>query len=116
MIRHTLRDLLVAEGHEYVEAADGQVAQDEVRRDPNFGLLVTDFRMPRCDGAQLLEWCRANGLRCPVIFITAQADLFQRDQLALSDCCAAILSKPVALDDLLKAIETARLRDHRKDC
>jgi len=115
-IRSTLRELLEMEGYQCKEAVDGLEAKEILEQDKSFELLISDFRMPRWDGVQLLEWCRLNNIHVPVIFITANADLFTREKLALQDCCAALLKKPVSLDDLLKEVELARIRKHHRDC
>jgi DNA-binding response OmpR family regulator len=114
-IREALAELLESEGHACRQAYDGYNAV-EVFQNEDFDLLVSDFRMPRLDGVGLLEWCRNNGRHLPVIFITANRELFPTERLALSDCCAELLRKPIHIDELLSAVEAASKREHRRDC
>lgn len=114
-IRETLAELLSFEGYECVEADDGQTATEILERE-KFDVLVSDFRMPRMNGVDLLKWCRERKIHFPVIFITANRELFDKENFALTDCCAALLRKPIGIDELLSAVETARSRNHVREC
>lgn len=114
-IREILTDLLVDEGYECASACDG-VKATELLSVSSFDVLISDFRMPRMNGAELLEWCRARGLHLPVIFLTANKDLFPHEKLALNDCCAALLQKPIDIDHLILAITDAKTRNHHRHC
>jgi DNA-binding NtrC family response regulator len=52
--RITLADDLAAQGHEVVTAADGESAWELLQRQP-FDVMVTDLKMPRLDGIELLK-------------------------------------------------------------
>ena len=117
-IRESLTELLDYEGFDCVPAFDGQDAIEILAaRDPcYFQVMISDFRMPRMNGGELLQWCRAHGYHFPVIFITANRELVPTENRALSDCCAALLHKPINIEQLLQAIEAARARNHQEDC
>ncbi len=57
-------------GHETVQAADGGAALTAFDEAP-FDLVLTDLRMPRMDGLQLLRALRERGEDVPVIVLTA---------------------------------------------
>jgi DNA-binding NtrC family response regulator len=57
--RVTLADDLTSEGHEVVTAADGQQAVELLDREV-FDVLITDLKMPRLDGMELLKRLKAN--------------------------------------------------------
>lgn len=114
-IREIMTEVLIHEGYECTSACDGLEAS-EILKDKQFDVLISDFRMPRMNGAELLHWCRDNDIKLPVIFITANKDLFPEEKLALNDCCAALLQKPIDMDMLLQAIEDARSRNHHRHC
>lgn len=107
---HTLRGLMVeilqGEGYTCFEASHGLAAIEILNNEP-IDLLITDFRMPYMSGVELLEWCRIKKLHFPVIFITANVDLLPKEEMALSDCCAELLNKPVGMFELLDAITKA---------
>ena len=61
-----LRDL----GHDVTEADDGQQALALLRHDENFDAVITDYKMPRMDGAQLAERIREIRPGMPILLIT----------------------------------------------
>ena len=61
-----LRDL----GHEVTEAEDGQQALDLLRDPTGIDVVVTDYKMPRMDGAQLADKVREIGPDMPILLIT----------------------------------------------
>jgi len=73
--RLTLRDDLAAQGHDVVTAADGKEAMrqmDQVR----FDVVVTDLRMPRPDGIELLKQIKQGPLAdTEVILMTAYGSI-----------------------------------------
>jgi DNA-binding NtrC family response regulator len=71
--RAHLAGRLVDAGFEVVEARDGLEAWEQFRKhEPD--LVLTDLRMPRCDGLELLERVRARSA-VPVIILTAYGDV-----------------------------------------
>jgi DNA-binding response OmpR family regulator len=68
------------------------------------------------NGVELLNWCRNEEIYLPVIFITANLELLPDEKLALKDCCSALMQKPIDFDELLLAIESAKKRNHDRDC
>ena len=57
--RVTLADDLIGEGHEVVTAADGQQAAELLDREV-FDVVITDLKMPRLDGLELLKRLKSN--------------------------------------------------------
>lgn len=108
-------DFLQGEGYECSEASDGTEAVEILKRE-NFDLLISDFRMPKMNGAELLQWCRQNEIHFPVIFVTGNPELLPIERMALKDCCAALLQKPVELNTILIAVEDAKVRNHHRHC
>jgi DNA-binding NarL/FixJ family response regulator len=71
-------------------------------------VVVTDIVMGGDDraGLKLLRALREQGLRAPVIVITAYADV-EKVKLALNDGASYLLEKPFRAEELLAAIERA---------
>jgi len=65
--------------------------------------LISDIQMPGMSGLELLEALRAQGLRIPVIFVTAHPD----DVNTRVPEVVACLPKPFQADDLLSHIKQA---------
>ena len=69
-IRDFIADALETAGHETVQASDGEVALEELRR-RSFHLMITDLRMPRLDGMDLVRTARAEWPEMEIIVLTA---------------------------------------------
>ncbi|MFH1268575.1 MAG: response regulator, partial [Planctomycetota bacterium] len=73
--RLTLRDDLAAQGHDIVTAADGQEAVRQMEQ-MRFDVVVTDLRMPRPDGIELLKQIKQGPLAdTEVIMMTAYGSI-----------------------------------------
>ena len=84
------------------EAADGAAALDAVERyDPS--LIITDLKMPRMDGIQMLQQLRARGNNAYVIILTAY-DSFSYAQSALRLGVSDYLLKPLKDGELEAAV------------
>src|SRR3712207_4148357 len=72
-IRFALADLLATDGHEVAEAEHAPAAL-ALAADRAFDLVLTDFRMPRVDGLELLEHLRRDHPELLVVLMTAHGD------------------------------------------
>jgi two-component system chemotaxis response regulator CheY len=67
------------EGHDLVEAADGQEAFDKaVAEKPDF--VLSDWNMPHMTGVEVLKQLRANGQTVPFGFVTSEGTEEMRRQ------------------------------------
>ncbi|MBZ0236125.1 MAG: response regulator [Deltaproteobacteria bacterium] len=102
-MRDTLRDILEDEGLGVGVAADGLEALAWLQSNPPPALILLDWMMPRCDGAEFRARQRASPqlANIPVVLLTA--DLRIRDQV---DALGAVdfLAKPVRLARLLEVV------------
>jgi DNA-binding response OmpR family regulator len=113
--RETLSFFVESLGYECLCAVDGKEAT-AILASHHVDVLMTDFMLPRMDGVELLNWCRKENLHFPVIFFSANADLVDREKIALQDCCATLMMKPFQLTTLQTALRAADTRDHHADC
>jgi len=67
-----LTDTLTAIGYEATPATDGIIALD-ILTTQKFDLMITDIKMPRMDGLQLLKKVKRHYPEMPVLFITGVA-------------------------------------------
>lgn len=67
-----LTDTLTAIGYEATPATDGIIALD-ILTSQKFDLMITDIKMPRMDGLQLLKKVKRHYPGLPVLFITGVA-------------------------------------------
>ncbi len=77
-MRKLVRDFLVKNHYEVVEAADGAEALDLFFEQNDFDLVMLDVMMPKIDGWQVCREIRAYS-KTPIIMLTAKAD--ERDEL-----------------------------------
>jgi len=72
MMRDSLAATLAREGHEVVAAGDGPVAVNKLQTS-RFDLLITDLKMPRMTGIELLAEAKKLRPDMPVVLMTAFA-------------------------------------------
>ncbi len=77
-IRKIVRDYLVMNGYEVVEAQDGEQAVDDVMSDSSIDLIIMDIMMPKMDGYEALKSIRRFS-KIPVIMLTAKSE--EKDEL-----------------------------------
>jgi DNA-binding response OmpR family regulator len=99
-----LRTRLEMEGHEVVEAADGQEAIERTKgavQPPD--LLLLDAMMPRKSGTDALRELRAAGVETPALIVSAHkqgADAEGDGDLAID----GFVTKPIDFEDLFERI------------
>jgi len=67
-------------------------------------VFVLDIRMPHADGLTVLDVVRLRGFDAPVLMLTGFGDPVLCDR-ATRGGAAAVLEKPVALDDLVDVVD-----------
>src|SRR5687767_15500388 len=72
MMRDSLCATLAREGHEPVAATDGAIAVSKLQ-DGRFDLLITDLKMPKVTGLELLAEAKKLRPDMPVVLMTAFA-------------------------------------------
>lgn len=105
-VRELLTEYLVPHGFEILQAGNGLEALLQVkRRRP--GAVLLDLMMPRLGGLDALKRIRAFDPSILVVVVTGflEPDI-HRQALALG--AAAVLTKPIAADDLLAALGRPR--------
>jgi putative two-component system response regulator len=110
-LRQVLMHLMRSDGFACFEAGNGEEALAQLQRHP-ITLVMSDLRMPKMDGLELLRQVRARWPDVAVVMITAVADV----EVAVS--CLAIgamdyLTKPFHLEEVrarvAQAMENRRL-------
>lgn len=97
-IRMVLSAHLRRFGHEVETAADGALGIAMLQAEP-FNLVVSDLKMPKCDGMELLAWCTENLPGLPVILITAHGTV-DTAVAALKQGAFDYVTKPFDQDEL----------------
>ena len=77
-MRKLVKDFLVKQNYEVLEAGDGNEALDIFFGDQDIALIILDVMMPKMDGWQVCREVR-NYSKVPIIMLTARTD--ERDEL-----------------------------------
>ena len=77
-MRKLVKDFLVKQGYDVLEAGDGNEALDIFFDNQDIALMILDVMMPKIDGWQVCKEVRAYS-KVPIIMLTARAD--ERDEL-----------------------------------
>jgi two-component system response regulator FlrC len=116
-IREFLSDVLTDDGHEVVQAADGEQAA-RLLDGQRFDLLVTDLKMPRLGGMELLRKVRAEQPEVEVIVLTAHGTVdtaVAAMKLGAFDYLQKPIGSPEELSLLVsRALERRSLLDARE--
>lgn len=103
-----IEDLLIASGYAVLVAADGQEALEVAGRGESFDLLLTDLRMPRLGGRELIQRLRAARPDLPVVVMTGYAPPGGADSLrqdAGNGGPLLLFTKPIEPALLLDALD-----------
>jgi CheY-like chemotaxis protein len=96
---------LKRKGYQTFEAENGEIAYQVVEQQP-IDLVLTDIRMPVCDGIQLLDRLKKKNTPPPVVmFLSGFSDLTPEQACDLG--AEAVLSKPFQRKILFQSIEDA---------
>lgn len=77
-MRKLVRDFLVREGYEVLEAGDGEEALEIFYRERDIALLILDVMMPKYNGFEVCREIRTNS-KVPIIMLTARGE--ENDEL-----------------------------------
>ena len=94
--------MLVKSNYSVDAVYDGQDALDYLRAG-NYDGAILDIMMPKMDGIEVLKTIRAEGIRTPVLMLTAKAEVDDK-VLGLDSGANDYLTKPFSTKELLARI------------
>jgi CheY-like chemotaxis protein len=98
-------------GHNSVTARDGKEALEtfilQKERGESIDLVITDFKMPKMDGFQLLKELKKIAPEVPVIVMTAHYGLIDPKRFEKAGALA-VMDKNISIIDLENAVEMAK--------
>ncbi len=104
-LRRVLVAQLARDGYEVHAAEDGQAAK-EYLAEHHIDLVITDLRMPRVDGMELLRWALEDDAERPVVMITAHGTVDTAVE-ALKLGAFDYVTKPFDKDELRRVVAKA---------
>ena len=74
-MRRIISNILKSVGYDQlVEAADGVEALNQLKGNPDVGLILTDWNMPNMNGLDFLTKVREENKTLPIVMITTEAE------------------------------------------
>ncbi len=107
-LRRVLAETLETEGYAVVEARDGEEAIRKISGE-RFDLVLTDLKLPKKDGMEVLRAAKENSPSAAVVVMTAYGTIDVAVQ-AMKEGAYDFLSKPIDTNYLLMLIERAMER------
>jgi len=103
-VRNLLAAILRRSGYDVASAADGEAGWTALSTG-NFDLLITDHKMPKLCGLELLQRVRASDLGLPVIMLSGNLPIPEQE---FSDWFspAVAMQKPFMIDQLLEKVRS----------
>lgn len=104
-VRTLLRMILEREGHEVIEAPDGEVGVELYRKEPA-DVVITDIFMPEKEGLETIMDLRLEYPEVKLIAISGGGHLKAHEYLHMARKLGAqlTLTKPFERDELLEAV------------
>ena len=112
-MRKLVRDFLVKQNFDVLEAGDGEEAVDIFFKEKDIALIILDVMMPKMDGWQVCREVRQSS-KVPIIMLTARSE--ERDELQGFDLgIDEYISKPFSPKILVARVEAVLRRTHGID-
>ncbi len=109
-MRKLVRDFLVKQDFDVLEAGDGEEAVDIFFKEKDIALIILDVMMPKMDGWQVCREIR-NYSKVPIIMLTAKGD--ERDELQGFDLGVdEYITKPFSPKILVARVEAILRRSN----
>jgi len=105
LVRWSISNGLKRDSHEVFCAQDGKEAVEKAKK-ITFDLIITDFRMPRMNGAELLEHLKQLSPKTKVMFLTAYSAELSK-QMAMKLGAYEYIEKPFVIDEIRDLVKTA---------
>ena len=110
-MRKLVRDFLVRQDYEVLEAGDSEEALDIFYREKDIALLILDVMMPKMNGWEVCREVRENS-KVPIIMLTAKSD--ESDELMGFDLGVdEYISKPFSPKILVARVEAILRRTNQ---
>ncbi len=104
-IRNTLKEILTYEGYEVTEAQDGIEGLKIAEKD-KFDIILSDIKMPKMDGIEVLEKLQEITPETPVVMISGHGNIETAVE-AIRKGAFDYISKPLDLNRMLVTIRNA---------
>jgi DNA-binding response OmpR family regulator len=104
-IRLLLSEVLAVSGYHVDVAEDGAAAWEALQA-KSYDLLITDHKMPKITGVQLVRNMRSARMALPVVMVTGELPEHDPESPPLLQLAATVL-KPFSLEALISTVKKA---------
>ena len=104
IIRNFLSEVL-GEKYDVSLASDGDEAIEQIKK-RRFDLIITDLKMPRVPGEEVVKFAQQQDPTSRVIVISGFSNLYMVSQSINNGACA-FLSKPFSIKELMETVTDA---------
>jgi two-component system response regulator PilR (NtrC family) len=104
IIRNFLSEVL-GEKYDVSLASDGDEAIEQIKK-RRFDLIITDLKMPRVQGEEVVKFAQQQDPTSRVIVISGFSNLYMVSQSINNGACA-FLSKPFSIKELMETVTDA---------
>ena len=104
IIRNFLSEVL-GDKYDVSLASDGDEAIEQIRK-RKFDLIITDLKMPRVPGEEVVKFAQQQDPTSKVIVISGFSSLYTVSQSINNGACA-FLSKPFSIKELMETVTDA---------
>ena len=102
-MRKLVKDFLTKKNFQVLEAGDGEEAMDIFYKEKDIALIILDVMMPKMNGVEVLQKLRAEGIKTPIMMLTAKAE--KDDRITGFNAGADdYLPKPFEPDELIARV------------
>lgn len=100
----TLAQLLREDGYEVEVVLDGEAAMARLSRAPTPDVVITDYRLPRADGLEVVTYGRKLFPSLSIVMVTSYPEVIARIG-SRADVPTVILSKPLIYAELTRELD-----------
>jgi DNA-binding NtrC family response regulator len=104
-IRNTLKEILEYENHQVDEAADGAEGWEKIKNG-QYDILLSDIKMPKMDGTELLDKVMEAGTDMPVVMISGHGTIETAVE-CIKKGAYDFIAKPLDLNRLMITMRNA---------
>ena len=108
VIRDGIKRVLEGDRFEVETCRSGHIAIERLQ-EKDYGLIITDLKMPGMDGVELLKAIRERDIQTPVIVLTGHVSIKQLAEV-VKEGVAEVVLKPCRIDTLISCIENTHER------
>jgi len=104
-IRNSLREILEYEGYQVKDACDGQEGY-KMASEEKFDIILSDIKMPKMDGIELLEKLKEAGIDSQIVMISGHGTIETAVE-AIRNGAFDFIAKPLDLNRVLITLKNA---------